>query len=82
MRGLRSESERGYEQYMADYNRKKGGIDTVILPVPGMEDVSSTALREALKRGDDNALERLCAPGTADIIKKKFGELAVGGNYD
>lgn len=82
VRGLRSESERGYEQYMADYNRKKGGIDTVILPVPGMEDVSSTALREALKRGDDNALERLCAPGTADIIKKKFGELAVGGNYD
>lgn len=82
VRGLRSEKEREYEEYMAAYNRKKGGINTIILPVPGMEDVSSTALREALKRGDTAEFERLCAPGTADIIKKKFGETAAGGNYD
>ena len=82
VRGLRSESEREYENFMADYNRKKGGINTIILPIEGMEDVSSTALRAALKEKDEHALNRLCAPGTADLIKKKFGEIALGGNYD
>lgn len=82
VRGLRSESEREYENFMADYNKKKGGINTIILPIEGMEDVSSTALRAALKEKDEHALNRLCAPGTAELIQKKFGEIALGGNYD
>lgn len=82
VRGLRSEREREYEEYMAEYNLKKGGVETIILPIPDMEDISSTALRRALEEGDRERLDRLCAPGTAEIILKKFGEKAAGGNYD
>lgn len=52
VRGIRSDSELPYEEEMRQYNLQNGGLDTVFLRVDGFEDVSSTLVREQIKKGD------------------------------
>lgn len=52
LRGVRSASDFEYERQQADLNRRIGHIETVLLYAePGMESVSSSAVRELEKFG-------------------------------
>ena len=56
VKGIRNEQDRIYEAEMADYNYTRGGVITELLPSePTNADISSTAVREALERGEDLA---------------------------
>lgn len=70
VKGARNAADFEYEVKMAQFNRKRNPkLDTVILPVEaGLEDISSTALYEKIKSGED--LDKYLHDGVADIIKK------------
>ena len=52
LKGVRSEVDFLYERDMADYNRANG-FETLLLPAPPeLREISSTALRAALDRGE------------------------------
>ncbi len=54
VKGVRNSSDRLYEAEMAAYNLERGGVPTELIPAEdGMQAVSSTAVREALARGED-----------------------------
>ena len=75
VRGVRGEEDREYEEFMARYNLEKGGVETVFISAEGLQDISSTALRRALAQGDEEAAQRLCAPGTYPLIKQKYAHI-------
>ncbi len=53
LRGIRNDADYLYEEKMADFNRRRGNVDTVFLPArEEMQGISSTAVRNALARGD------------------------------
>lgn len=53
VKGIRNEEDRRYETEMATYNLERGGVPTELMPArDGMCEVSSTAVREALARGE------------------------------
>ena len=52
VKGVRNESDRAYEEKMAEYNLAHSGVPTLLLPArPEMLTVSSTIVREALASG-------------------------------
>ena len=54
IKGVRSVSDFGYEQWQADFNRRIGGIETILLYTePELSNVSSSALRELQHFGVD-----------------------------
>ncbi len=53
VRGIRNEVDAKYEMEMADFNRKRTGIRTLLIPAPEeLVDISSTLVREQLKKGE------------------------------
>ena len=54
VKGIRNDRDRAYEAEMADYNFRRGGVITELLPTEGeLTEISSTAVREALARGEE-----------------------------
>ena len=54
IKGVRSVSDFEYEQWQADFNRKVGGIETILLYTePELASISSSALRELQHFGVD-----------------------------
>ena len=54
VKGVRSVSDFEYEQWQADFNRKMGGVETILLYTePEYASVSSSALRELAHFGVD-----------------------------
>jgi pantetheine-phosphate adenylyltransferase len=54
MKGVRTVSDFEYEQWQADFNRKLGGIETILLYTePELASVSSSAVRELQHFGVD-----------------------------
>lgn len=54
VKGVRSVSDFEYEQWQADFNRRLGGIETILLYTePELSSVSSSALRELSHFGVD-----------------------------
>ena len=54
VKGVRSVSDFEYEQWQADFNRKMGGVETILLYTePEYASVSSSALRELAHFGAD-----------------------------
>lgn len=54
VKGVRSVSDFEYEQWQADFNRRLGGIETILLYTePELSSVSSSALRELKHFGVD-----------------------------
>ena len=51
MRGVRNENDFAYEKEMAEWNLKHGGIKTLFVQT-GLPEISSTAVREALAKGE------------------------------
>ena len=53
VKGVRNEADRRYEEEMAAYNLARGGVPTELLPADAaLLTVSSTAVREALAKGE------------------------------
>lgn len=73
VRGIRNDEDRSYEDYMAEYNKKKGGIETLFVDAGDYNDISSTKVRAALAEGDMQTLENMCVKSTLKLIKDKFG---------
>ena len=56
IKGVRSVSDFEYEQWQADFNRRLGGIETILLYTePELSSVSSSALRELQHFGVDSS---------------------------
>ena len=54
MKGVRSVSDFEHEQWQADFNRRLGGIETILLYTePELSSISSTAVRELQHFGVD-----------------------------
>jgi pantetheine-phosphate adenylyltransferase len=54
VKGVRTVSDFEYEQWQADFNRKLGGIETILLYTePELANVSSSAVRELQHFGVD-----------------------------
>ena len=54
VKGVRNASDFEYEQWQADFNRRLGGIETILLyTVPELASISSSALRELQHFGVD-----------------------------
>ncbi len=61
VRGVRDIKDEGYEAEMAAYNREHG-FDTQFIVLDEYRDVSSTLVREELKRGDFRHIPAVCVP--------------------
>ena len=56
VKGVRSVSDFEYEQWQADFNRRIGGIETILLYTePELASISSSALRELQHFGQDTS---------------------------
>ena len=54
VRGIRDEKDTPYELAMAEFNRKRTGVQTLFIPAPEhLTGVSSTLVREKIKSGED-----------------------------
>ncbi len=54
VKGIRNDADLLYEKAMADYNKRYCGADTVyVLAADALKNVSSTAVREKAKNGND-----------------------------
>lgn len=53
VRGFRNADDYAYETEMAKFNKKMGGVDTVLLQLDGLEYVTATKAREIIKNGGD-----------------------------
>lgn len=73
IKGVRSSRDFEYEMKMALYNRELAPhIETLLLPCSeGMEDISSTRIRQLLQGGELAEAEKLLPLGAADIIKNR-----------
>ena len=69
VRGVRNAADDAYEQCLAAYNKAKGGLDTQFID-SGLEDISSTALLDKLKSGED--ITDMCAAGTEQLIRNIY----------
>lgn len=61
VRGVRDISDEGYEAEMAAYNRERG-VDTRFIVLDDFKDISSSLVREELKRGDLRHVPAACVP--------------------
>lgn len=67
VRGYRTQADLAYEQQMANFNRQRGGIDTLLLKAPdNLSRVSSSLVRERLRRGED--VSGLVPPASLDAL--------------
>ena len=56
VKGYRNEKDLAYEREMAEWNRKRGGYETELLPAgEAFSEISSTLAREKIKSGEDLA---------------------------
>ena len=70
VKGARSDEDFKYEEKMAEFNREKSGVDTLILPAdPRLSALSSTRIRELISLGE--SIEEYVGKAVADIISKK-----------
>ena len=73
-KGIRNERDRAYEEDMAAYNRERsGGIPTVLYEAPSeYGDISSTAVREALAKGEpiEGLVPAAIIPAVTELYKK------------
>lgn len=54
IKGIRNEKDRAYEEEMAAYNERRGGVKTLLWQAEDrLCDLSSTRVREALERNED-----------------------------
>ena len=69
IKGYRTEADLPWEREQAEWNKKMGGYDTELWKCEeGFETVSSTAVREALLRGENVA--DIVPAGVADYIRR------------
>ena len=75
VRGLRGGEPDEYETAMSDYNRERGA-DTVFVSPDISGEISSTAAREALRKGDFRLLPEGAIITVGDILdnKRKKGD--------
>ncbi len=67
IKGYRTEADLPWEREQAAWNKKRGGYDTELWKCEaGLEGVSSTAVREALDRGED--ISAIVPEGVAEYI--------------
>lgn len=67
VRGFRNATDYAYETEMAKFNKKNGGVDTILLQLDGLEYVTATKAREVIKSGGDTSD---CLPhAVIDFIK-------------
>ena len=52
IRGIRNEKDFEYEKEMATWNKENGDVNTLLIPAEDAE-ISSTIVREKIKKGDD-----------------------------
>ncbi len=73
VRGYRNARDYAYEQEMAQFNRRHGDIETLLLQQSdeGLSDVSSTAVRAALQAGEP--IRKLVPKGTEKMIYQAYG---------
>lgn len=70
VRGIRNAEDAAYELEMADFNRKRTGVETIWLPTPAeLRTISSTYVRTALQSG--STLAGLLPDGVAELLKNK-----------
>jgi phosphopantetheine adenylyltransferase len=69
IKGYRNDADLEYEKKQADFNRIYGGYETELVKCrEGFELLSSTEVRERIKRGEDIS-DLVCAP-VAKYIKE------------
>lgn len=72
VRGVRGEQDEAYENAMAEYNRAHG-FDTVFVTPKRWRDVSSTAARALIAKGDFSLLPERAMIVAEEIVKHKRG---------
>ncbi len=73
VKGYRNEIDYAYEKEMAEWNKKMGGYDTVLLPAnEALTEVSSTRVRELLRTGGD--LTELLPSAVIDLLRSEGSE--------
>ena len=73
IKGYRNESDLAYEKMQADWNLENGGIKTLLLPAEdGMEKISSTAVRDAIREG--KTAEALLSDSVSSYIGQILAE--------
>ncbi len=71
VRGYRDDVDLAYETEMADYNRTRGGIETLLLPAdPALTTVSSTRVRAALAVKDHDTLTACLPPACLAYLRE------------
>lgn len=71
LKGYRNDADLEYERKMALWNKQNGGVETRLIKCkPEYSAVSSSAVREALSRGE--RAEELLPRGVADFIAEKY----------
>ncbi len=67
VKGYRTDADYEYEMKMAEWNKKMGGYNTVLLPAcDALSDISSTKVREALSSG--KSVDALVGQAVASYI--------------
>lgn len=80
VKGVRNETDRAYEEGMAIYNLERGGVPTVLLSTgEGLSELSSTAVRDALREGR-SLLGLVPEAAVAAVTEsyKKYGKIPCG----
>lgn len=73
VRGYRTVADLAYEQEMAQYNRERGGVNTLLLEAPEkLSGVSSTAVRSRLLAGE--SISRLVPEACRKTILRYYRE--------
>lgn len=72
VRGLRNTEDAAYELEMAEFNRNRTGVETLLLPAPEeLRRISSTAVRAMLKEGKSPS--ELLPDGIWDLLREQGG---------
>ena len=74
VKGYRGEADLPWERAQAEWNKEHGGYDTELwLCDDSLSHISSTAVRDALTRGDYEAAKELLPAPVYDYIKSRMG---------
>ena len=70
IKGYRTEADLPWEREQAEWNLRRGGYETELLKCPSeLENISSTAVREALESGKN--IDKLVPRSVAEYIKSR-----------
>ena len=73
VKGIRNEKDRAYEEEMAAYNERRGGVKTLLWQADGaLCELSSTRVRKALEGGED--IEGLVPKAALDAILSAYAK--------